>query len=114
MSDKTAELIRVLLFHKSRVEPQHAAVRGGRVDEVGQAKLCEQGQGAKKGVFITTSSHTAEATDCVSHIDTKVVLIDGQLLANLMMDFDVGVSVAATYMIKRIDSDYFEEGETGI
>jgi restriction system protein len=37
------------------------------------------------------------------------VLIDGQQLANLMMDFDVGVSVAAIYAVKRIDSDYFEE-----
>lgn len=73
-----------------------------------------QGQRAKKGVFITTSSYTAEAADYASRIDTRVVLVDGQLLANLMMDFDVGVSVAATYMVKRIDSDYFEEGEVGI
>ncbi len=68
-----------------------------------------QGQRAKKGVFITTSSYTADATEYASHIDTKVVLIDGQLLANLMMDFDVGVSVSASYIVKRIDSDYFEE-----
>jgi restriction system protein len=73
-----------------------------------------QGQRAKKGVFITTSSYTAEAIDYASRIDTKVVLIDGQLLADLMMDFDVGVSVSASYIIKRIDSDYFEEGEVGL
>lgn len=73
-----------------------------------------QGQRAKKGVFITTSSYTTEATDYASRIDTKVVLIDGQLLANLMMDFDVGVSVSASYIVKRIDSDYFEEGEVGL
>lgn len=73
-----------------------------------------QGQRAKKGVFITTSSFTAEAIDYASRIDTKVVLIDGQLLANLMMDFDVGVSIAASYTVKRIDSDYFEEGEVGL
>jgi len=73
-----------------------------------------QGQRAKKGVFITTSSYTADATDYVSRIDTKVVLIDGQLLANLMMDFDIGVSVSASYIVKRIDSDYFEEGEIGV
>lgn len=73
-----------------------------------------QGQRAKKGVFITTSSYTAEAIDYASRIDTKVVLIDGQQLANLMMDFDVGVSVAASYIVKRIDSDYFEEGEVGL
>ena len=68
-----------------------------------------QGQRARKGVFITSSSFTAEAIDYTSRIDTKVVLIDGQLLANLMMDFDVGVSVSASYIVKRIDSDYFEE-----
>ena len=68
-----------------------------------------QGQRARKGVFITTSAFTADAIDYASRIDTKVVLIDGQQLANLMMDFDVGVSVAATYAVKRIDSDYFEE-----
>jgi restriction system protein len=73
-----------------------------------------QGQCAKKGVFITTSFYTAEAIDYASRIDTKVVLIDGKLLANLMMDFDVGVSVSASYIVKRIDSDYFEEGEVGL
>lgn len=73
-----------------------------------------QGQRAKKGVFITTSSYTADAIDYVSRIDTKVVLIDGQLLANLMIDFDIGVSVSASYIVKRIDSDYFEEGEIGV
>jgi restriction system protein len=73
-----------------------------------------QGQRAKKGVFITTSSYTAEAIDYASRVDTKVVLIDGKLLANLMIDFDVGVSVSASYIVKRIDSDYFEEGEVGL
>jgi restriction system protein len=68
-----------------------------------------QGQRAHKGVFITTSSFTPKAIEYVSNLPTKVVLIDGQQLANLMMDFDVGVSVAATYAVKRIDSDYFEE-----
>jgi len=73
-----------------------------------------QGQRAKKGVFITTSAYTAEAVDYASRIATTVVLIDGQLLANLMIDFDVGVSVSASYIVKRIDSDYFEEGEVGL
>jgi len=68
-----------------------------------------QGQRAKKGVFITTSSYTAEAADYATRIDTKVVLIDGRQLAGLMIDFDVGVSPAATYVVKRIDSDYFED-----
>jgi len=68
-----------------------------------------QGQRAKKGVFITTSNYTTEAADYATRIDTKVVLIDGKQLAGLMIDFDVGVAPAATYIVKRIDSDYFEE-----
>ena len=68
-----------------------------------------QGQRARKGVFITTSNYTTEAVDYVTRIDTKVVLIDGKQLATLMIDFDVGVSVAASYIVKRVDSDYFEE-----
>lgn len=68
-----------------------------------------QGQRARKGVFITTSTFTAEAKAYVENIDTKVVLIDGKRLSNLMIDFDVGVSVSASYVVKKIDSDYFEE-----
>lgn len=68
-----------------------------------------QGQRARKGVFITTSTYTTDALDYASRIDTKVVLLDGKRLAELMIDFDVGVSVAASYALKRIDSDYFEE-----
>jgi restriction system protein len=68
-----------------------------------------QGQRARKGVFITTSAYTSEAVDYASRIDTKVVLIDGARLAELMMDFDVGVAAAATYVVKRIDSDYFDD-----
>lgn len=67
------------------------------------------GQRAKKGVFITTSRFTVDASEYASLIETKVVLIDGDKLASLMMDFDVGVSTQATYVIKKIDSDYFDE-----
>lgn len=63
-----------------------------------------QGQRARKGVFITTSFYTSDAIDYASRIDTKVVLIDGKLLSALMIDFDVGVSAAASYVVKRIDS----------
>ena len=45
----------------------------------------------------------------VDRIDPKVVLIDGRRLAELMIDFDVGVNTAATYHVKRVDSDYFDE-----
>jgi restriction system protein len=67
------------------------------------------GKRAKKGVFITTGTFSSEAIAYVEHIDPKVVLIDGRRLAELMMDFDVGVNTAATYSVKRVDSDYFDE-----
>ncbi|MET3122295.1 restriction system protein [Oxalobacteraceae bacterium GrIS 2.11] len=68
-----------------------------------------QGQRAKKGVFITTSGYTADALDYIKMTDAKVVLIDGSQLANLMIEFDLGVSVSSSYIVKKIDSDYFEE-----
>lgn len=69
------------------------------------------GKRAKKGVFITTSSFSSEASDYVKNIDSKVVLIDGQQLANLMIDFNVGVDPVATYEVKRIVSDYLKTNE---
>lgn len=68
-----------------------------------------QGQRAKKGIFITTSSYSKEAREYASKIDTKIILIDGPTLAKLMFDHGVGVSVNSTYEVKRIDTDYFEE-----
>jgi restriction system protein len=68
-----------------------------------------QGQRARKGVFITTSSFSAEAREYASRIDSKVVLIDGPQLAQFMMDFDIGVTPVASYQVKRLDSDYFAE-----
>lgn len=68
-----------------------------------------QGQRARKGVFMTTSGFSADAIDYVSRIDVKVVLLDGDQIANLMIDHDVGVSPFSTFVIKKVDSDYFEE-----
>ena len=68
-----------------------------------------QGQRAKKGVFITTSGFSKEASDYVSMIENRIVLIGGKQLTGLMIDFGVGVSKIASYDVKRIDSDYFEE-----
>lgn len=67
------------------------------------------GQRARKGVFMTTSAFSSEARDYVSHIDVKVVLLDGIQIANLMIDHGVGVTPVATYVVKRLDSDYFDE-----
>jgi len=67
------------------------------------------GKRAKKGVFITTSSFSADAEEYVGKIDPKVVLIDGHHLASLMIDFNIGVTPVTSYETKRIDSDYFSE-----
>lgn len=68
-----------------------------------------QGQRAKKGIFLTTSNFSVEAINYASFIDTRIVLIDGEQLAGLMIDAGVGVTKVATYEVKRLDSDYFEE-----
>jgi restriction system protein len=68
------------------------------------------GKRARKGIFITTSSFSTEATAYVSNIDFKVVLIDGKRLAEYMIDYDVGVTGATTYQLKRVDTDYFSNG----
>ncbi len=64
---------------------------------------------ARKGVFITTGTFSAEAVDYVSRIDPRVVLIDGHQLAEYMLDLSLGVTSRAMYELKRIDSDYFAE-----
>ncbi len=69
-----------------------------------------QGHRARKGIFITTSAFTKDAEDYASRIDTRIILIDGEALAHLMVDHNVGVSPVASYEVKRIDSDYFTEG----
>lgn len=67
------------------------------------------GKHAKKGIFITTSKFTADALDFVKTLEVKIILIDGDQLAKLMADYNVGVQVIASYEIKKIDSDYFPE-----
>lgn len=67
------------------------------------------GQRAKKGVFITTSHFSTEAKDYAEQIDPKIVLIDGAELVELMMDHNLGVSPVATYVIKKVDTDFFAE-----
>ncbi len=67
------------------------------------------GQNAGKGVFITTSSFSKGAVEYARGLQDKVVLVDGDLLANLMVDYGVGVSLERSYEVKRVDSDYFTE-----
>ena len=64
---------------------------------------------AKKGIFITTSSFPASVYAFVTQVEYKIVLIDGERLANLMIEYNVGLSTISEYQIKKIDTDYFEE-----
>lgn len=67
------------------------------------------GQQANKGVFITTSDFVQNAIDYARSVSQKVILINGERLAELMIEHDVGVSAHRTIKLKRIDSDYFDE-----
>jgi len=67
------------------------------------------GKQAKKGVFITTSKFSSKAIEFASRIDKSIILIDGQRLAKLMIQNDLGVNTRYTYKIKQIDTDYFTE-----
>lgn len=67
------------------------------------------GKRARKGVFITTGNFSIDAREYVSHIDPRVVLIDGVQLSEYMIEHNLGVSVKAQYEIKRIDTDFFTE-----
>jgi restriction system protein len=67
-----------------------------------------QGHRASKGVFITTSSFTHEAEEYANAINTKLILINGAVLTELMIDHNVGVATTGIYELKRVDADYFE------
>jgi restriction system protein len=66
-------------------------------------------QKARKGVMITTSQFSQDARTFVSRIEKKIVLIDGEQLAQLLIDYNVGVAEEQTYTVKKVDLDYFEE-----
>ena len=66
------------------------------------------GRRAAKGVFITTSVFTREATDFILHASDSITLIDGARLTSLMIDCGVGVAYQRTIKVPRIDTDYFE------
>ncbi|SCZ65301.1 restriction endonuclease [Thiohalomonas denitrificans] len=64
---------------------------------------------ARKGVFITTSEFSPGAREAVHTLDMKVILIDGQQLAELMIEHNLGVTPKEVYEVKQVDSDYFSE-----
>jgi restriction system protein len=67
------------------------------------------GLGATKGVFVTTSSFSTPAVEYVRHLPQRVILIDGERLAALLVEHDVGVRVSRTMAVKRVDEDFFSE-----
>lgn len=68
------------------------------------------GQGGTKGLFITTSFFTKDAIEFAKkQLQVKLILVDGKMLTDLMMEYNLGVSVESTYEIKRIDMDYFDD-----
>lgn len=91
------------------------AKRWDRNSTVGRPELQKfvgalAGQGATKGLFITTAQFTKEAKEYANkQHTTKVVLVDGVALAKLMIEYNVGVSIETTYSIKKIDSDFFDD-----
>jgi restriction system protein len=71
------------------------------------------GEGASKGVFVTTSDFSAEARGYLGKVQHRVVLINGQRLAQLMIRHGVGVRSRTTYVIRGIDEDYFSDLTAG-
>lgn len=67
------------------------------------------GKKAGKGIFITTSNFHDNAREYAASLHQKLVLIDGRRLAELMIEHNIGVAPEQPYIIKKIDSDYFEE-----
>jgi restriction system protein len=68
------------------------------------------GKGARKGILITTSTFSQQARNFADGIkNMKLILIDGEQLAQLMIDHDVGVAEESRYVVKKIDLDYFGE-----
>ena len=67
------------------------------------------GKGATKGIFITTSKFTKEAKEYKPASNIKIVLMDGNQLADYMIDYNIGVYVCQTFEVKRKDSDFFTE-----
>lgn len=68
------------------------------------------GKHLNKGVFITSSSFSSNAIEYAeSQVNLSIVLIDGDTLANLMIEHDLGVSTEKIYRVKKLDSDFFDE-----
>ena len=83
-----------------------ATVPVGQVRDFAGSLLSKK---AKKGIFITTSNYPKAAYEFVASIEPRIILIDGKELADLLIEYNVGISTKTNYEVKRIDLDYFEE-----
>lgn len=70
------------------------------------------GLGAVKGVFVTTSTFSQQAIEFTRHLSQRIILIDGQDLANLMIEYNVGVRLNRSVDFKRVDEDFFSEADS--
>ncbi len=77
--------------------------------EIQQFAGALQAKKARKGIFITTSQFQSSAMKFVQEIDTRIILIDGAKLTELMIEYNVGVSLSKSILLKKLDSDYFIE-----
>jgi restriction system protein len=107
---KQAKKMRKLLLHIQNLLKNHWSIAIKRYrPEIQKFAGALQGQRARKGIFITTGSFSRDALEFSSRIDSKIVLIDGKKLVDLLVDHNIGVSIVKSYEMKKIDSDYFEE-----
>lgn len=95
----------LVLIQAKRYTPPNAVGRPEMQGFVGSLA----GNGTSKGIFVTTSTFTSGARDFIARIPNRVILIDGEELARLMIEYNVGVRVTQTYAIKDIDENAFEE-----
>ena len=64
---------------------------------------------AQKGIFFTTSTFSPSAVQTARDLSTRIVLIDGEQLSNLMIKYGVGCRTEEVLHLKKIDDEYFEE-----
>jgi restriction system protein len=95
----------VVYVQAKRLDPQN----GVPVSEVRDFVGGLEGHRATKGVLVTTSYFPSTAYDFITRVSKRVVLIDGQELANLMIRHRVGVRVKEVYEVRKIDENYFVE-----
>ena len=87
---------------------RYAAVRAVGQPEIQEFVGALHGAQADRGIFITTSRFTPDAHTYAERVHARLVLIDGQQLTQLMVRHDIGVQIEQTYVLKRIDEDFFE------